>query len=215
MTDDAPARRYDSSRRQARAAEGRRRIIETAHDLFIADGYAATTISAVAEAADVSVPTVYAGFASKAELLTKAIDVALAGDDDPIAVADRPIALWVDEAEAAAELLSRYAVMMGELAERAAPIFRVLDEAAGGDSELAQLRDSLDAQRLVASMRIAKAVQRRGGLPKGRSLATARDLVWLCNSTHNYVLLVLQRGWSKKRYVEWARKTLVDALLGA
>ena len=77
-------------RRLAAASPGEqraaRRMVEAAHELFVARGYAATTIAAIAETADVSVPTVYAGFAGKADLLKHAIDVAIAGDTEPVAV---------------------------------------------------------------------------------------------------------------------------------
>jgi AcrR family transcriptional regulator len=205
-----PSRRYDSSRRQARAAENRRRVVEAAHRLFVAKGFAATTVAGVAAAADVSVPTVYDGFGSKAELLRRAIDVALAGDDDDVAVADRPTATWVYEAETAEELLGRYAVMMGELAERAAPIYDVLVRAADTEPDLAELLASFEAQRLTAATQVAEGVRDRGGLPDGSDLATVRDVVWLYNAPELYTMLVAKRGWSTDRYVAWARRALVD-----
>lgn len=203
-------RRYDSSRRQARAAENRRRVVRAAHDLFVARGFAATTVAAIAEAADVSVPTVYDGFGSKAELLKQAIDVALAGDDQPVAVAERPTAMWVYEAGTAEELLSRYAVMMGELAERSGPIYDVLIRAADSEPDLAELLGRFEAQRLVAATRIAEAVRDRDGLPPGRSVDAARDVVWLCNAPEIYTMLVTKRGWSTRQYVDWARHALIQ-----
>src|SRR5918998_1071023 len=83
-------RRYDSSGRQAAAAESRRRIVRAASDLFVEHGWAGTTVAAVAEAAGVSAPTVFAGFGSKVLLLKAAIDVALAGDDRAVPVSERP-----------------------------------------------------------------------------------------------------------------------------
>jgi AcrR family transcriptional regulator len=207
-------RPYDSSRRKARAAESRRRVVQAAHDLFVANGYGATTIAAIADAADVSIPTVYAGFAGgKAELLRYAIDFAIAGDDMPVPIRDRPTSIWVYEAATAEELLSRYAVLMGELAERASPIYSVLVRAADAEPELADLLAAREAQRLRAAARLAAAVRDRGGLPKGRSLASARDVIWVCNAPENYTMLVTKRGWSTRRYVEWARTTLVRLLL--
>jgi AcrR family transcriptional regulator len=210
-----PARRYDSSRRQARAAENRRRVVRAAHDLFVARGFAATTVAAIADAADVSVPTVYDGFGSKAELLKQAIDVALAGDHQPVAVAERPTAQWVDEADTAEEQLGRYAVMMGELAERAAPIFEVLIRAADTEPELADLLERFEDQRLAAATRIAESVRERGGLPSERSLDHARDLIWLCNAPEIYTMLVAKRGWSTAQYVDWARHALTQLVLVA
>lgn len=208
-----PPRRYDSSRRQARAADNRRRVVRAAHDLFIARGFAATTVAAIAEAADVSVPTVYDGFGSKAELLKQAIDIAFAGDDQPTAVAERPTAQWVDEADTAEELLGRYAVMMGELAERSGAIYDVLIRAADADPDLAELLERFEAQRLAAATRIAEAVQRRHGLSPGRSLDTTRDLIWLCNAPEMYTMLVTKRGWSTRHYIDWARHALIQFVL--
>jgi AcrR family transcriptional regulator len=207
------SRRYDSTRRQARAAEGRRRVVEAAHVLFVEHGYAATTIASIAEAADVSIPTVYAGFDGKADLLKRAIDFAIAGDTEPVAVRDRPTAAWVHEATTAHELLSRFAVQMGEIAERAVPVYNVLVRAADVDPELAALLADLERQRLRAATGIARGVRDRGGLPDGRDVAWARDVIWVCNAPENYTMLVLRRGWSTRRYVDWARTALTRLVL--
>jgi AcrR family transcriptional regulator len=206
-------RRYDASRRQARAAESRRRVVEAAHDLFVEQGYAATTIAAIAEAADVSAPTVYAGFTGKSDVLKHAIDFAIAGDLEPVPVRSRPTATWVDDASNAEELLSRYAVLMGEVGARAVPILNVLARAADVDEDLAALYADLERQRLRAATRIARGVRDRGGLPEGRSLGWARDVVWVCNAPENYTMLVMKRGWSTRRYVEWARASLITTVL--
>jgi AcrR family transcriptional regulator len=213
VTQTQGRRAYDSSGRRARAAETRRQIVDAAHELFVANGFAGTTIVAVAKKAGVSAPTVYAAFTSKAELLRAAIEFALAGDEDPIAVADRPLARWVYEAETAVELLSRYAVMMGELAARAAPVYMVLVAAADVEPELANLLSDFEKQRLKASTMLATAVRDRGGLPGGRSLAEARDTIWVCNAPELYVWLTSRRRWSNSRYVSWARNMLIKLVV--
>src|SRR4051812_494699 len=85
-------RPYDSSRRREQALQRRQRILAAARAAFRASGSAATTRRAVAEAADVSLPTVERGFGSKAQLLSGVVDAAIAGDDEPVAVLDRPAA---------------------------------------------------------------------------------------------------------------------------
>ncbi len=177
------------------------------------NGFAATTIAAVAKQAGVSPPTVYAAFSSKAELLRATIDFTLAGDAEPIAVAERPLAQWVHEADTAVGLLSRYAVMMGELAERAAPIYMVLVAAADVDPELCDLLADFEKQRLKASTMIAEAVRDRGGLPDGQSLGDARDTIWVCNAPELYVWLTKKRRWSKNHYVNWARNMLIKLVV--
>jgi hypothetical protein len=103
--------------------------------------------------------------------------------------------------------------MMGELAERAAPIYMVLVAAADVDPGLADLLADFEKQRLRASARIAEGVRDRGGLPEGRSLADARDTVWVCNAPELYVGLTTKRRWSNKRYVSWARNTLIKLVV--
>lgn len=213
MRKTQPPRRYDSSGRQARAAEARRRIVWAAHELLVENGYAATTIAAIAERAGVSAPTVYAGFGSKAQLLKVAIDIALAGDEDSTPIADRPVSTWVYDADTAPELVARYAEMMGELASRAGAIYGVLVRAADAEPELAALLDDLEQQRLRAATMVARGIRDRGGLPGGRSLDEARDVVWIVNAPELYVNLTTKRHWSTKRYVAWARNTLTKLIL--
>ncbi|MFN0088882.1 MAG: TetR/AcrR family transcriptional regulator [Acidimicrobiales bacterium] len=206
-------RRYNSAGRQARAAQLRRRIVAEAHRLFVADGYAGTTVADIAAAAEVSSPTVFSAFGSKAALLKACIDVALAGDDEALSVADRPLAQWVYDVEDPRELLRRYAVMMGALASAAAPIYDVLVRAADAEADLAALLDEFEKQRLRAAAMVAEAVAERGGLPPGRSVAEARDTVWLLNAPELYVTLTRKRRWSTRRYTVWAANALQRLLV--
>jgi AcrR family transcriptional regulator len=206
-------RRYDASGRRAAAAETRRRVVRTAHELFVERGYAGTTIAAVAARAGVSTPTVFSAFGSKAGLLKACIDVAIAGDDTPLAVADRPIAQWVNDTREPVELLGRYATMMGVLARRAGPIYDVMVRAADAEPELAGLLADFERQRLRAATLIAEAVAERGGLPDGTTLDEARDSVWILNAPELYVTLTRKRHWSPRRYEEWARDALVKLLV--
>jgi AcrR family transcriptional regulator len=76
--------------RDEQARRTRRAIVTAAHDLFLAQGYAATTIDGIAEAAHVSRRTAFNSVGGKAALLKLALDWAIVGDDEPITMADRP-----------------------------------------------------------------------------------------------------------------------------
>jgi AcrR family transcriptional regulator len=206
-------RTYDSSGRRARAAEGRLHIVRSAHDLFVAKGFAGTTIADVARTSAVSEPTVYAAFGTKASLLKTCIDVALAGDDEAEAIVDRPLSAWVYDTDDPREVLGRYAVMMGELAARAGPIYDVLVRAADSEPALAELLADMERQRLNAATIVADAVAARGGLPPGRTVKEARDTIWVCNAPELYVTLTRKRRWSTKRYVEWSRNSLLRLVI--
>ncbi len=111
---DGKGRRvYRSPRRSEQARRTGERVVAAAAAEFVRVGYAATTMRSVAAAADDAVPTVERLYGSKARLLKAAIDVAIAGDHDPVAVLDRA---WVADAEAAAGAAEFLAVVA-----RAAP----------------------------------------------------------------------------------------------
>ena len=83
-------RRYDASSRQAAAAVTRGRILFAARSLFLTRGFAATAMTDVADHAGVAVQTVYPAVGGKVALLQRVMDVAIAGDDAPIPILDRP-----------------------------------------------------------------------------------------------------------------------------
>src|SRR6266699_1650769 len=94
--------------RAARVAETEQRIIAAARALFIRDGYATTTLTAVADAARVGHRTVYVRFGTKAELLKRVVDVAIAGDTEPVDVPHRD---WYQAALTAPTLDQRIELM--------------------------------------------------------------------------------------------------------
>ena len=82
-------RRYHSPRREAQAAATRREILEAAGRLFERDGYAATTMAAVAGEAGVSLKTVYVAFETKDGVLRALWHLRLRGDDEETPVGER------------------------------------------------------------------------------------------------------------------------------
>ena len=84
-------RQYDSSRRQELARQNRAAVLDAARVRFLRDGYAPTTLNDIAADAGVSVQTVYKTFADKGGVLKAVFDVTLAGDDEPIPIAEREI----------------------------------------------------------------------------------------------------------------------------
>ena len=85
----APVKRsYNNSRRQAQSRATNLRIVQAAKALFIDDP--ATTLEAVADVADTSLPTLYRLFSSKRALLKAVLDTSFGSDDQPVAFGDRP-----------------------------------------------------------------------------------------------------------------------------
>src|SRR5215217_8007446 len=135
MERQVKTRSYETSNRARQARETRRRIVDAAARLFVRDGYAATSISAIAEEAHVAVPTVYASLRSKANILRAVIDVTVSGDDEAVAVADRTGWQEMDDDPDTRAKLARFARLHREICDREAAVFAQLEAAAGGDAE--------------------------------------------------------------------------------
>src|SRR6478672_4353659 len=89
--------RRPATRRGAQARATRRRIVAAAAELFIENGYPATTLDQIADRAGVAVQTVYFHFGNKRTVLKEAVDVAAVGDDEQVALLERP---WLAELRA-------------------------------------------------------------------------------------------------------------------
>jgi len=214
MSPPEQARRpYNAEGRRAQARATRERILETARTLFVARGYAAVSVADIAAAAGVSVPTVFAGFRSKANLLKEATETALVGDADPVPLHDRPAMRHVVQGSTARDVLHRLAALIAEGGPRVAPVYGVLHAAADADPEIARLAATLDAQRLEGATRLAQVVLDRLGDTDPDRLAEVRDTIWTLNSPLLFGLLVTQRGWSPERYGAWVARALTALLL--
>src|SRR6478752_5609481 len=84
-----PKRTYNSPRRREQAAATRREILEAARRLFQKQGYAATTMAAIATEAGVALKTVYLAFETKSGVLRTLWNVTLRGDDGEVPIAEQ------------------------------------------------------------------------------------------------------------------------------
>src|SRR5919109_140820 len=114
-------RRYDSSRRRAAAGATRERICAAAERLFLRDGYARTSIRAVAREAGVAEATVYLVFSTKAALLNATILRATGADEG------KPLSAIL--AAPPPDLLSRLANAHGAAMSRAARLIALGESA--------------------------------------------------------------------------------------
>jgi AcrR family transcriptional regulator len=206
-------RSYDSPARDARAQASRAAMLEAARDLFLAHRYAGTTLPMVADAAGVSLPYVYKVFGNKAGLVKALFDVAIAGDDEPVAVRDRASILAVREETDPRRKLALYGRHMATVGPRIMPILLVVRDAAASDSAAAELWADLQAERLTGMAAFAGELATAGQLRDGVSRNEARDVLWAHNSLELWDLLVTQRGWSHSRFGTWLAQQLTAALL--
>jgi AcrR family transcriptional regulator len=198
-----PQRRYDSSGRREVARATRRKVLAAAHRLFVARGFAATTMSQVADEAGVAVQTVYSTVGGKAELLKQVLDVAVAGDDEEVAVADRPEIHRIAAETDGRRKLQMYARHLRVGHERVADLEQVLRAAADVDPLVGELLEVFADQRLVGMTLMAENLREHGLLRRGMTVAKAADVLWAHMDVRNYVALVRERGWSPREFERW------------
>jgi AcrR family transcriptional regulator len=206
-------RDYHSTLRTEQAAETRRAVVAAALRLFVAHGYGATTIDAVAKAAGVSRKTVFTTVGGKVELLKTAVDWAVAGDDRAQAVAERPRMRDVFALDDPARLLAEWAQVMVEIDQRVAGVFRALEVAAELDDDAHRLLDELHQQRLDGAREVVKRLAKLGALTTAVSRAEAVDVAWLSTDPVLFDRFVRVRGWSVTRFEAWLSRMLVGQLL--
>jgi AcrR family transcriptional regulator len=210
---DPVKRRYRSPLRESQAASTRLAVLRAASQLFIEHGYVPTSIEAIAGAAGVSRATVFNSVGGKATILKAAYDVALVGDDAPVALPDRPESRAVMRRADPAAFLDGYAGIMAEVHSRLAPIYEAVRGAASADPEAREVWDKVVAERLRGARNVVAGVQSRGGLREGLDPTAAADVVWALNDPGLYNLLVIQRGWGPSAFRDWLSEALRWQLL--
>jgi AcrR family transcriptional regulator len=213
-TSPTTARRaYRSVVRDTQARATQRVLVTAATELFVERGYAATTIDAVAERAAVGRKTVFTSVGGKPELLKKAWDWSVAGDDEPVPMAQRPRVRKMQEQTDPAVALRLWAGMVREVAVRAAPIARVVTAAADVDSDVAGLLEQIEQERLAGATMFVQWLRSAGGLRRGLRVQRAAETCWVIMDPGIYGRLVLERGWSEKEYERWVAETVGAAIL--
>jgi AcrR family transcriptional regulator len=200
-TEGAARRPYRSQLREQQAEQTRRAVVQAAHDLFVANGWAATGMREVASTAGVALETVYSHFSSKRGLLHAVADTAVVGDDAEVPLAQRPEFLAIGKGRRSARI--RAAAQLSTAVQlRTAAVAKLLREAALADDEIAEmLQSTRDRQRRD----VAEGLELLLGRPP---TVTERDGVWAILSPEVYLLLVEGSGWTPDEYEAWLEATL-------
>ena len=198
--------------RQDRRRATRRRIVAAATELFVADGYTVTTLEQVARRAGVAVQTVYFHFGNKRTVLKEAVDVAAVGDDEPVALLDRPQFREMSDEPEPRQFLERWIGSGREILERVAPLMAVVRDAAGADPDMAAQWAANQQQRATAYGEFARQLADRDALRTDVGVDDAVDILLALVSFEVYLIL-LDRGWTPQRWQEWMTDQVAAALL--
>jgi AcrR family transcriptional regulator len=213
--DVKPRRSYDSPRRREQAAATRRDILEAAQRLFEQQGYATTSMAAVAAEAGVALKTVYLAFETKRGVLAALWHLLLRGDEEPVPVGERPWYREVIEEPDPERQLRLNARNSRAVKERAGALMEILRDAAPADPELGALWRRIEGEFYDNQRSIVEVLHEKEALRPGLDVAAATDILWTLNHPSLYWLLVGGRGWTPERYEEWLADALCAQLLGA
>jgi AcrR family transcriptional regulator len=202
-----PSRAYNASGRQRDARQRRQRVVEVATELFLSQGYGATSIEQIADRAEVSAPMIYSAFGSKAGVLKQAVDVAVVGDDEAVGVLDRDGFQDVMTGPDLGAQIRMAAALGREIHARSADLLALVAGVAGADPAVAELQADLRRQRLESGHAFVGALP-PGSLQPGLDVDEACEVLDLIAGPEGWSRLVTEAGWTPERYEAW----LADAI---
>jgi AcrR family transcriptional regulator len=210
MNKPVKRRPYVSALRKEQAARTRMLITEAAAELFVSEGYARTTVRAIAERAGVAPDTVYAVFSSKIGVLTAVLNARLAPSGEA-SVMDRAESRAVRDEPDQRRQLHRFAHDMAGVSAQIRPIYEVLRTAGAAEPEVGQVFTEMERHRLDHMRQLAGWFARRG--PLGVSRDRAADILFVLASPDVARRLCDVRGWSQAEHAAWLETMLSCALL--
>ena len=188
-------------------------MIAAARKLFERDGYATTSIAAIAQAAEVTPRTVYLGFETKAGLLQAVWNRALRGEHD-----DAPVAAhrWFQEVLNEPDpqrTLRLNARNSRRFKERSTGLLQIVRDAAPLDPAIAELWERIQVEYHANQLAVVRSLA-PGALRRGLSERRAADIIWSLNHPNTWIQLRVLRGWTPTQYERWVGDTSCQQLLG-
>lgn len=200
-------------KRGDKARETRQRIIDAAGALFVEQGYGATKLQEIADRAGVAVQTIYFVFRNKPTLLKELVDVAIAGDDEPVATMDRPWFTAIPDAPTAASALATLVTGTRATLERVAAITEMLRAATATNPEIRDLWPQGRDPRYAVISTAVKSLTRKPGARSGIPAGEATDIVYALLSPELFLVFTRDRAWPPAKWEQWAYDTLASQLV--
>lgn len=207
-------RAYHSPTRQAQSSATRRRVVSAAQECFEERGYVATTMRAIAQRAQVSVETVHLT-AAKRELLLAVFTLTVTGEDGPGRLLERPEPKAILDDPDPVRRLRRLAEFVTGINTRVMPLWRVFEQAAAADPQIAAEYADLITRMRSELRDVLTVLAERGDLRDDRPIDELADLLWLLVLPDQYFRLCRQAGWSLERYAAWLAESMLDLLLAS
>lgn len=191
--------------RQRQAEETKSRIAAAARELFARQGYAQTSMEAIAAEVGVAVRTVYAAFGTKKAILGAICQQWLERAQTLVLVQE---AMRVTGARRRLALVARAVRLQWE---QGGDILAMLELAAAGDAEISALVNGWAGERAAAMGGVLAGVE--GELLAPLGVAGATDVLRAMTAPQVYRSLVGDSGWEPDRFEHWLADALAALLL--
>ena len=205
-------RAYDGSRRREQARARRLAVVQAARELFEVGGFRQTTIAAIAKRAGVSSESIYKTFGTKAALAKAVFDLELAGDDEPVPIAERPAVQAIRDEPDVRRKITLFAEGLAQRQARSAAVQILIRDGRHVDDSLTPVWAALQREGLTGMTALGRHLLDTGQLREGLTIEQVRDILWNYLAIDAYERLVLIQGWSQQRYSNWLAHTMVSAL---
>lgn len=187
-------------------------MVASARQLFEHDGYPATSIEAIAKAAQVTPRTIYLGFETKAGLLRTVWNSALRGDVGSPPVAEQRWFQEVLEEPDPEQTLRLNARNSRRFKERSTALLQVVRDAAALEPEIAELWNRIQVEYHANQLAVVRSLA-PGALKRGLGANRAADIIWTLNHPNTWIQLNVLRGWTPVRYERWVADASCEQLL--
>ncbi len=215
MAERVKRRTYHSPRRLEQAAATRLEILEAAQLLFERDGFAATTMAAIAAEARVALKTVYVAFETKAGVLRALWNLRLRGGREDLPMRQHQMYRQVLEETDPERQLRLNARNSREGKLRIAALAEVIRSAAPLDPAMAALWQRINLEYHANQKAVVETIAHNRALRRGLDVQRATDILWLINHPNTWQLLVVAQGWTPEQYERWSFETARAQLLKA
>lgn len=199
-----------TKRGRPRNNAARERVVASAARLFTERGYLTTTIGEIAADAGVSIPTIYAAYGSKVGVLSTALDATLAGDFEPVPLAERDWFLALADQPTAADAWRAALTELHLATARVAPVYKVA-LAAEADPDVGGLMKTARSQQAEFSRLLGEQILARPGA-EGVDRTRFADVVYAVERVETYLLFVEQCGWSIEQWRDWVSEVVMREL---
>lgn len=196
------------SRQQQHAEATRRDILAAARRLFAARGYAATSMTALAEEADVALQTLYTSVGSKPAILMALNDLI----DEEGGVTDPALAEQFAACTDPRDAMKLYIRLTRQISERCGDIVWTMIATAGTEPEVAKVVEDGWRRHDTGAREAARQLADGGALRPGLSVDQAAAILGSMTWHQHYRQLVEHYGWSFDACEAWLVEACTELL---